>query len=325
MNDILFAFIVSCILLVSSRVQAQDQDTPGTSDHPLISRYSGSIIDGYEIQTYNSFSLPTGPTIRDADGEMVPSEKVDLEGKITRILYRGPEGRTTLEIFRNYKSALEQAGFEILFECTDTDCGRLFQWPLYRDRKITNTKTSGNAFDVPKDIRYLAAKKAMSSSTIHMSILIAIDNIWTKKPVTLLEVIESEAMDTDMVTINADLMAERIEATGHVSIYGIYFDTNSSAIKEESEPILKEINTLLKQNPSLNLYIVGHTDNQGGYAYNMELSQKRSESVVRSLTEKYGITSSRLTSAGVGFLSPVATNDKEEGRAQNRRVELVKN
>jgi outer membrane protein OmpA-like peptidoglycan-associated protein len=162
---------------------------------------------------------------------------------------------------------------------------------------------------------------------VHVSVLVAFDagfSNLSKQPVTLLEVIESEEMETDMVTIDAEAMAKGLDATGHIAIYGVYFDTNSADIKAESAPTLTEISTLLNQRPLLKLLVVGHTDNQGDYDYNMGLSGRRSEAVVRSLTGEYGIDASRLRSAGVGYLAPVASNDTAVGREKNRRVELVK-
>jgi outer membrane protein OmpA-like peptidoglycan-associated protein len=176
---------------------------------------------------------------------------------------------------------------------------------------------------MPKDVRYLAAKKTKDGAIIHVSLLVAVDAMWTKKPVTLLEVIESKAMDSGMVTIDADTMAKGIDATGHMAIYGIYFDTDSDRIKEESSSTLNEIGKLLRGRPSLNLLVVGHTDSQGGYDYNTNLSQRRAEAVVKALVAA-GIDQKRLKAAGVGYLSPVASNDQEVGRAKNRRVELVK-
>jgi outer membrane protein OmpA-like peptidoglycan-associated protein len=319
MNKVIGIAVLSIVLFVPS-IQVHSQDTPDTEDHPLISRYTGSVIDGYEVQEFNEYTLALGPAIKTEDGDRVPSEKETLEGKITRILYRGPDDKSTLEIQRNYRMALEKAGFEILYTCSDKECGHLF---FYRYRKIENTKTSGKAFDVPKDIRYVSAKKITSNSIVHVSVLIAIDGIWTKKPVTLVEVIESEPMETGMVTVNSDAMAESIESTGHIAIYGIYFDTGSATLKEESNSTLKEINSLLTKNPALNLLIVGHTDNQGSHDLNMDLSNKRANSVVNALVENYGINSDRLTPHGIGFLAPVSTNNTEDGRALNRRVELV--
>jgi outer membrane protein OmpA-like peptidoglycan-associated protein len=126
------------------------------------------------------------------------------------------------------------------------------------------------------------------------------------------------------VVADAKFMAEGINTTGHVAIYGIYFDFNKADIKPESEPTLKEIVNLLQQDTKLKLYVVGHTDNVGGLDYNMKLSQQRAEAVVKELISKYKITPDRLKANGVGPLAPVTSNDTEEGKAKNRRVELVK-
>lgn len=298
------------------------QDAPNTSDHPLVSRYAGSVIDGYEVQGFDDFRLPVGPMARGADGTRSPSETKTLEGKITRILYRGPEGRGTLEIMRNYQSALEDAGFEVLYSCSD-DCGYLFHWALYHDDTvITSTKTSGGAFDQPDDLRYLAATRATDEGVVHVAVMTAIDTIWTKQPVTLLTVIESAPMDTGMVTAAA--LGEGIDSDGHVAIYGIYFDTGSATVKAESDATLEEIGQLLSERPTLNLLVVGHTDNQGGFELNMDLSRRRAQAVVQALTSRFGVGANRLQAAGVGYLAPVASNDTEAGRAKNRRVELVK-
>jgi outer membrane protein OmpA-like peptidoglycan-associated protein len=109
-----------------------------------------------------------------------------------------------------------------------------------------------------------------------------------------------------------------------MAIYGIYFDTGKSEIKPESDETIKEISTFLKKNPSIKVYVVGHTDNVGMLKDNLVLSQKRAEAVVNELITKYKIPSTNLEAGGVGPLSPVATNDSKEGKEMNRRVEIVK-
>jgi OOP family OmpA-OmpF porin len=305
------------------------QDSPGTEDHPVVSRYAGSFIDGQEVLDFTGYTLPVGPAVKNSDSQPVPSEKLSLEGKVTRTLYRGPKERSTVEIQRNYLSALESAGFEILYTCGGKDCGKLFHWVFYHDmgQRISSTATAKSAFDIPQDLRYVAAKGRVGDRTVHVSVLTAFDagfSKLSKQPVTLLEVIESEAMDTGMVTIDAEAMAKGIDATGHIAIYGVYFDTNSAEIKTESSPTLSEIAKLLSDRPSLKLLVVGHTDNGGDYDYNMGLSGRRAEAVARALISQPGIDGSRLRSAGVGYLAPVASNDTADGRKKNRRVELVK-
>ena len=137
-----------------------------------------------------------------------------------------------------------------------------------------------------------------------------------------LTIVERAAMD-QFVTADAASMASEIGKTGRVALYGIYFDFDKADLKPESKPALDEISKLLVQDPQLKLYVVGHTDNVGEIGYNMALSQARAEAVVKALVTGYKIDAVRLKPYGVGPLSPVASNASEEGRAKNRRVELV--
>jgi outer membrane protein OmpA-like peptidoglycan-associated protein len=138
-----------------------------------------------------------------------------------------------------------------------------------------------------------------------------------------LTIVEKQAM-AQQVVADAKSMATDISNSGKVAIYGIYFDFNKADIKPESDPALKEITKLLQQDAKLKLYVVGHTDNVGGLDYNMKLSQQRAEAVVKELVSKYKVTPDRLKAYGVGPLAPVTSNETEEGKAKNRRVELVK-
>jgi outer membrane protein OmpA-like peptidoglycan-associated protein len=135
-------------------------------------------------------------------------------------------------------------------------------------------------------------------------------------------IIEKQAMQQE-VTMDAAAMASGLKNAGSVAIYGIYFDTAKSELKPESNSALNEIATLLKEHPALKVFIVGHTDMVGDPAANARLSQARAQSVVTSLVAKYGVASPRLIPFGAGCFAPVATNKTEEGRAKNRRVELV--
>jgi outer membrane protein OmpA-like peptidoglycan-associated protein len=137
-----------------------------------------------------------------------------------------------------------------------------------------------------------------------------------------LTVVEKAEMAQEVVADAKSLMND-IQATGHASVYGIYFDFDKADIKPESEPTIKEIAKLLQQNQNLKLYVVGHTDNVGNIDYNMRLSKARADAVVKELTTKYQISPARLSAYGVASLAPVASNRTEDGRAKNRRVELV--
>jgi outer membrane protein OmpA-like peptidoglycan-associated protein len=138
-----------------------------------------------------------------------------------------------------------------------------------------------------------------------------------------LAIVEKGIMKQEVVA-SAEAMGNDINSTGHVSIYGIYFDTGKSEIKPESDAAILEIAKLLQNNSALKVYIVGHTDNAGSFDSNMKLSKDRADAVTKALAGKHGIAAVRLKSHGVASLSPVSSNDSEEGKAKNRRVELVK-
>jgi outer membrane protein OmpA-like peptidoglycan-associated protein len=133
-------------------------------------------------------------------------------------------------------------------------------------------------------------------------------------------IIEVEEMKQDIV-VN---MSESIDRDGKVALYGILFDVGKSNIKPESAEALKTITDYLTSNPSVKVIVVGHTDNTGNYESNITLSKSRAESVKSWLVTNGRIDAARLRTEGAGMFCPVASNDSEDGRKQNRRVEIVK-
>lgn len=298
------------LLFLVGRAVAQQEDVEGSKDHPLITRYPGSVIEQFAQREYDEITLPLG--LAKADGF---AKSQHLEGKWTRIVYDAPKGRSMLEVYRNYEGALQRAGFQTLFSCAGQGCG---------DGNAGWVKLNEGFSDYWAQstwaIRQLSAKLSRPSGDVYVS-LHAVDS--DPANVTL-HIIETKPMETGLVTVDAAALGGDLSRTGHVAVYGIYFDTGKADVKPESDATLKEIAKLLQQDLKLKLFVVGHTDNQGTLESNMDLSRRRAAAVVQMLTGKYGVTSARLTGQGVGPLSPVASNDAEEGRAKNRRVELVK-
>jgi outer membrane protein OmpA-like peptidoglycan-associated protein len=117
---------------------------------------------------------------------------------------------------------------------------------------------------------------------------------------------------------------QSLASSGRVEVYGIYFSFASDRIREESEPVLKEIADALTKHPLWKLNVEGHTDNIGGNPYNLDLSKRRAAAVKKVLLERYHVAPDRLSPSGFGASRPKASNETLEGRALNRRVELVK-
>jgi outer membrane protein OmpA-like peptidoglycan-associated protein len=138
------------------------------------------------------------------------------------------------------------------------------------------------------------------------------------------ETFVTETALTQDVVANAAALSTGLTGNGHVIVNGILFDTGKADVKPESDPALQEVSKMLKENSGTKVYVVGHTDNVGGLAANMELSKRRAAAVVQLLSTKYGVPESQLQPYGDGPYAPVASNDSEDGRTANRRVELVK-
>jgi outer membrane protein OmpA-like peptidoglycan-associated protein len=135
-------------------------------------------------------------------------------------------------------------------------------------------------------------------------------------------IVEVQKMQQDVVA-NADALKGGLADSGHVEVPGIFFDTAKSDIKPESGPAIDEIAKLLTNNPALKVGIVGHTDMVGDATANLKLSQARAQSVITDLVSRHGIAAARLVAFGAGPWAPVASNKTDDGRARNRRVELV--
>jgi OmpA-OmpF porin, OOP family len=138
-----------------------------------------------------------------------------------------------------------------------------------------------------------------------------------------LVIVQKDAMKQD-IEANAEVFSNDIRAKGHAAVYGINFDTGKSTIKPESAQVVGEIAKLLNADLGLKLYVVGHTDNVGGVESNVKLSQDRAEAVLQALVRSHGISPARLRAYGCGQFAPVESNDTDQGRAKNRRVELIK-
>lgn len=166
-----------------------------------------------------------------------------------------------------------------------------------------------------------------SASQVHLSIKKAGDLYWVKVIADgsgsyWVTSVKEAAMRQDIV-MTADLIKKGALQEGKVAFYGIYFETGKATLKNESGATIAEIAKYLKENPATNVFIVGHTDNVGTYESNLTLSLDRAGAVVDQLVKIHSISQGRLQAVGVGSVAPVSANSTEEGKAKNRRVEMV--
>jgi outer membrane protein OmpA-like peptidoglycan-associated protein len=329
------------VLAATLVAQTPLKDVPGSKDPAGVKRYEGSSIIGYKFEKFGEYAFLLGP-IATTTGKPVPTKVQRAQGQRTRLVYVAPEGRSTLEVLRNYQQELTRSGFTVAYRCAAADCGvsELADTYLYTiESRLSNYPAPGSggppgqvteyAFSSAKDQRLLVAKRTGAPGEAWASVYVATATFGVFKetlnhPIVLLDFVEAAGMEAKMVTVDAAAMAKDIASAGHVALYGILFDTDKADLKPESASTIAEIAKYLKANPTVKLHVVGHTDNVGVHDYNMGLSSRRAAAVVAELTTKHAIPAARLRPAGVGPLAPVAPNDTDDGRAKNRRVELVR-
>jgi len=348
--------ILAAFLAVSTSAGAADTPVPttdaaGAKDPAYLGRFSGSKALTYTAADFDSLTLPVSalvavPGQRDNSNNQVfaPPKKLELEGKRAHIVYLLPEGTAPLAAIRNYQNAAATKGAKTLFECKDTECGggqgmsgggggrqslAMNLWPWV---KVTDKYNSPAHCALAKGFteqRYVALE--VPSSNAHVAVLAFTSKAdgecknFSGRTFVMVDTVETKAMVQTMDAPTADEMVAAITASGRVALYGILFDSSKAEVKPESKDTMAEIGKLLAANKSLKLLVVGHTDNVGGFAANLELSKKRADAVVAQLISQYKVDAKRLQSFGVAYASPMASNVEESGRAKNRRVELVAN
>lgn len=307
-------------------------DVAAAIDHPLIQRFSGSALIGYRLSDWDQSIHPLGkPPSWDKLGQAQP-----VEGRITRLVYLAPAGKTPLEVARNYEQALNAAGFKKSFAC-DGACGDLLSaWT--RTARIENGMQWTRGSIPSKSGSTYSASGALSNYETHMLVgsisragitfPVLLYTSFAHSPATELtvsyvEIVEPKPMPVGQVSVDAGALQGGLAAEGHVPMYGLFFDSGRAELKPESKPQLDEIAKLLKAQPALQVWLVGHTDNQGAIEANLVLSRQRAQAVLDALVQAYSIDAKRLQARGVANLAPVASNGGEAGRARNRRVELV--
>ena len=297
-------------------------DIDGAHDHEDIPRVAGSNIVYFQRTEFDRATIPTGPYA----GDEFESAQT-LEGEVLKLSYTfdNPD-ISTLQIKRNYIDALQARGFEILYADSHDALGSGEGRSFYNGTDIFSrgardccrlaTRASN------RDLRYIAARSADGSV---MAGIAAFNERRVPGPAVEIAVIKSAEMGTEMdhQPLTANEMETGLIEDGRVAVQDILFEFDSAGIMPESADALATVAELMRDASGLALLVVGHTDNTGGYDYNLSLSMARAQAVVDYLTNQHGISGQRLQAAGAGMMAPITTNRTEAGRALNRRVELV--
>jgi len=297
--------------------KAPKKDKKGTQDHPLLSRYPGSYIEDFKQVDYEEFSIPVG--VVNKKTKQIPT--LDVTGDLTQITYV-VNNVSSLKIYHNYVGALVKEGFETVFSCQKSSCSKNTNKRKIRDdiKQLGDILAVESIYNYSEQPRYQVMKKVLDEQTTYAVFFIG--NYQGHSRIQLV-VIQTKPLLTGLIETNSDKVLEQLAQKGKASIYGVLFDYDKASIKSESKQALDTIAQVLNKNKQLSLYVVGHTDDKGSAEYNLNLSERRANAVVKALITNYGVSKSRLFAHGAGPYSPVATNSNELGRELNRRVELV--
>ncbi|MGC2659115.1 MAG: OmpA family protein [Bryobacteraceae bacterium] len=321
--------IIVFLLSLSFRISMPAADVSGSKDPVGVKRYEGSEIIGYREPKFDEFLLPLGPPTEVTTPKYAKSIKV--EGLVSFYTYLAPTGRTGTELFRNYKQEFQRLGLITLYEKGVSDTG----WFGPGFSQLDKDSDIGDILAYNQSQERVLVAKSKDTTPTYYYVFVTVyrdgnmpdrlrSRVTKDRAIAQLVVVTPEKMEEKMTFVNATDMSTAIVDGGRVALYGINFDNDKDALRPDSRPTLEEIVKLLQANPKLKIEVVGHTDNQGTPDYNLDLSRRRAASVVRALTSTYGVDPGRLSSFGCGPYSPVASNETEDGKAKNRRVELVK-
>lgn len=305
--------------------------TAATSDMPAATA-SGGEFDPASVPE-STATLPPFPFFKEPEGltsayadkdrrknfdrkHMIAGDKVvAIEGKVFRDRFRltDPEQReySELEFQRNYADAIAAlGGVEVSRTQYTHKVNEDFGGRAAVDKHYEGTCASDGCENHTYLIRQGGKEYWIQVSTgaipLHGEVV----------------AVERKAMDGKLALLDAAAMKKKLDADGRVALY-INFDTDKAALRPDATPVVDEIAKLLQADPSLRLSIDGHTDATGTAERNRALSKERAEAVRAALLAK-GIAAERLSAQGFGPDKPLADNGSEEGRAKNRRVELVK-
>ena len=262
---------------------AQD-DTAGSKDHPLLTRYPNSHIVEYE-KNYNAVEFTVGT-------KAGSPQKKAVEGDATTLVYfhnSVEKQPSALQVLRNYQNAVKGIGGEVVYE----------RMPREGDGGEVTMKVATGG----KEVWVRVEPGIFSAPTQSYK----------------LQVVEVAGMQQ---VVTANKLLDELNRNGFIALY-INFDTGKSDLKADGRATVAEIVKMLKSAPSMKVGIEGHTDNVGQPAANKALSEARARSVMAAVVAG-GVEAGRLSAAGFGQEKPIADNRGEEGRAKNRRVELVK-
>ena len=291
----------------------------GPAQADLALSFPGQASETFrEVEEFASYKLPIGPY---SDGFL---QTLVAEGQqITQAWRVDVSGGTTLRVMDSLRQQVEQAGFEILYECETRECGG------FDFRFNTEILPEPTIHVDLGDFRYLGAQRLGSAVPEYLSLFVSRGSDTAFVQMILVGNAGEAPVATGPTTPTiqpiqsfGDLVETLLER-GAAVLEDLDFPTGSSDLGPGEFSSLQQLASYLQANPEARVALVGHTDAQGSIEGNLELSRRRARSVANRLIKEFGIPDAQVFAAGVGYLAPRASNQTEDGRTKNRRVEVI--
>lgn len=282
---------------------------------------ANATVSATSSERYGSYRMPISPWL---DGKI---QSIWCEGEFTQQAWKMQDsGLTTLQILSELKTQLTKEGFETVFECDTEGCGG------FDFRYETSVLPEPEMHVDLGDFRFLSAQRMGEEKPEYVSLLISRSG--SAGFVQLTRIGPADEENATLVTSTKSLvrtpsfdvdlpLAAALEEKGHFILEDLQFATGSSSLAASDFTSLTELAAYLNANPDRTVALVGHTDAEGSLSGNIALSKRRASSVVQRLVDDFGVSRAQLSAEGMGFLSPRASNLTDEGRTQNRRVEVI--
>lgn len=294
-----------CLLALGTPALAVDLELP-----------PGARILSQRLSPGDSYALPIGAF---AQGT-VPHQM--FEGRIDRLTWRIDGGSaTTLQLMQPLRAQLQNAGYDVIFECRDADCGG------FDFRFATEVVPAPDMHVDIRDFRFVSARR---DPTEAISLLVS-----RSRNAAYVQLIRTGTMDENRRQSTPDQPAPApkdgpetgliasLTRDGHAVLADLEFQSGAAALGAGPFASLAPLASYLKETPGITVALVGHTDSKGQLSQNIALSKRRAEAVRARLIQDYGVPSGQLQAEGMGYLAPIASNLTQQGRETNRRVEVI--
>lgn len=281
----------------------------------------GASATAFSDQTIDSYALPIAPF-----GTGEPATET-VEGRTIRAAFRLVTEDNVASVIESYRQRLAELGFAPVFSCRSEDCGGFdfrFGAELLPSPQMLVDVENFEQLTLRRESDGTVASVLVSRvlDAIHIQTVVVTGSGSRETPSLTATAVQEDTLPVAPASgAREAALYDRLLAEGHVVVDGLDFDSGGARITDSSLPVLDTLADMIAQN-ELRLIIVGHSDSVGGLAANRQLSQERAEAVMRALIER-GVAAERLSAEGIAFLAPLTANGTPEGRALNRRVELV--